>query len=72
MDRLNAEKTILTEAAEVVSEKLVAMGTLTAEKRDEIRIRSLTSSADEDILPLEDNENEEQDTKDEWDISNIE
>jgi hypothetical protein len=72
MQRLNAEKTILTEAAELISEKLVQMGSLTADKRDEIKMKSLTSPYDDDILPVQGDPYALEDDVDEWDISNIE
>ena len=70
--RLQAEKLILSEAAEIISEKLVSIGVITAEKRDAIKTQSLLNDYDEDILPAEDSRISSADEPDEWDISNIE
>ena len=67
-----AEKAILSEASELVAEKLVSTGVLSADKRDELKSKSLTSVYDEDILPTDSETAESSDAKDEWDISNIE
>ena len=72
VQRVAAEKTILSEASELVAEKLVSTGVLSADKRDELKSRSLTSAFDEDILPTDSEASESADAKDEWDISNIE
>lgn len=70
--RLGAEKAILSEASELVADKLVSSGVLSADKRDELKMRSLTSPFDEDILPADAEASVSTGEKDEWDISNIE
>jgi len=70
--RLGAEKTILSQAAELVAEQLIKMDVLSADTRDSIKMRSFSDDDDSDIMPddiIEENTVQE---KDEWDISNIE
>jgi Lon protease-like protein len=69
--RLEAEKLILTQASELISEKLIQMGVLTADQRDAIKTRTYTSSDDSDILPQDTNDEKNANETDEWDISNI-
>lgn len=71
--RLGVEQEILQQAATLVAEKLIEMGNLTPEQRDDIRDAALgDADFDTDILPaaLEGLEAEEE--KDEWDINNME
>ena len=72
MKRLEAEKLILTQAAEGISEQLIGMEVITASVRDGIKFNSLARDDDEDILPEEILEEEVEEEKDPWDISNIE
>ena len=69
--RLEAQKLILTQAGEVMSNKLIQMNTLTAAQRDEIRMRTFTSDYDDDILPADYSDALQQKEKDEWDINNV-
>ena len=71
--RLGVEQEILQQAATLVSDKLIEMGNLTPEQRDEIRDASLgDADFDMDILPLASEEDEAVEEKDEWDINNME
>jgi Lon protease-like protein len=70
--RLEAQKAILVQAAELVADQLIKMGVLTADKRDSIKTMSLNNDDDSDILPPDLSAKEEKKDKDEWDISNIE
>jgi hypothetical protein len=70
--RLHAEKAILAEASTLIADRLVSMGVITADKRDELRMQSLTTTYDEDILPVDAGLGAAESEKDEWDISNIE
>ena len=70
--RLEAEKTILTQAAEGIAEQLIGLNVISASEKDGIKNRCMTSDDDEDILPTEVVEQEVVEEKDPWDISNIE
>jgi Lon protease-like protein len=72
MKRLEAEKAILSQAAELIAEQLVKMGVLTADRRDEIKMKTLTGNDDFDILPPDVIDQEATSDKDEWDLSNME
>ena len=69
--RLEAEREILAESAVLLSEKLIQMDLLTADKRDTIKMQTYTQENDEDILPPDIIEQEAVVEKDEWDISNV-
>jgi len=72
LQRLEAEKTILCQAADVVAEQLIQMNMLTAATRDEIKSQAFTTDYDRDILPPDEINNiETQNDKDEWDIANV-
>lgn len=49
--RLEAEKVILQQASELISEQLIKMSVLSADQRDGIKMRSFNEPADDDILP---------------------
>jgi len=70
--RLEAEKLILIQAAEGISEQLINMNVLTASLRDGLKFNSMSRDDDEDILPIEVEEEEVEEEKDPWDISNVE
>lgn len=72
MKRLTAEKVILTQAAEGISEQLVQMNILTADRRDGIKMNSMSLDDDSDILPPDLVQKVVETEKDEWDISNLE
>ena len=69
--RLEAQKNILMQASDLISEKLIAMNTLTAARRDEIKTITFANDNDEDILPPDDDDQVIETEKDEWDISNV-
>lgn len=69
--RLEAEKIILCQAAEVIAEQLIQMNMLTAERKDEIKSQAYTSEYDADILPEDKNIVDTEDEQDEWDIANV-
>lgn len=71
MKRLDAERLILTQAADSIAEKLIQMNFLSAEKRDTIKTQTYTKDYDDDILPPDVLEKETVVEKDEWDISNV-
>ena len=70
--RLEVQKMILEQAAEIVGDQAIKTGVISESDRDEIRSRSFQDDYDEDILPSEAVAEEIEDEKDEWDISNIE
>jgi Lon protease-like protein len=49
--RLAAEKEILTQASELISDQLISMEMLTADVRDSLKFQSFNSADDDDILP---------------------
>lgn len=74
IERLSAEKEILNEAAEVLSDKLISVEKMTADQRDELKLKSFNSLYEEDVVPLQMDVVDVLDdsSEDEWDISNIE
>jgi ATP-dependent Lon protease len=72
LKRLTAEKDILTQASELISDQLISMGELTADVRDSLKFSSFNSIADDDILPPDIIEEGEVKEKDEWDLANME
>jgi len=69
--RMKAQKTILIQAAEILGEQAKS-GVLSETIKDEIKRSSFEDDYDQDILPKEESKEEEKNTKDEWDINNIE
>lgn len=70
--RLEAEKLILQQASEIVSQQLIKSNELTADARDGLKMRSFNNDYDDDdILPADEVEEAPEAVKDEWDINNI-
>lgn len=70
--RLEAEKIILQQASELVSDQLIKMDILTADTRDGLKMKSFSDDYDDDILPEDFSDTTQSNEKDEWDINNIE
>ena len=70
--RLEAQKMILTQPAEIIGDQAIKAGVISESIRDEIRASSFSDDYDEDILPKEAAVDETIEEKDEWDINNIE
>ena len=71
MQRLKAEKDILSQASEMIADQLIKMDVLTADARDSLKFQSFNDEKDSDILPPDIVENEAVEEKDEWDLNNI-
>lgn len=69
--RLKAEKEILLQASELIAEQLIKMEVLTADARDSLKYKSLSTDADDDILPPDVIDQAKDEEKDEWDLSNV-
>lgn len=61
----------MSQAADLVGEKLIEMNVISADQRDRIKIETYTRDFEEDILPADFNEVETTQEADEWDISNV-
>ena len=70
--RLKAQKLILAQASNILSEQAVKTGIFSTSDRDEIRRNSFEDDYDEDILPKSEQFQAVKAEKDEWDINNIE
>ena len=71
MQRLKAEKDILSQASDLIADQLLKMDVLTADARDKLKFQSFNDENDSDILPPDLVTNEKVEEKDEWDLSNI-
>ena len=72
LQRLSAEKEILMQASELISEQLMNMELLTADVRDSLKFKAYNEAADDDILPPDVIAEEDAEVKDEWDLANME
>lgn len=72
LKRLSAEKEILVQASELISEQLMNMELLTADVRDSLKFKAYNDIYDDDILPPDLVKEDEAEEKDEWDTSNME
>lgn len=72
LKRLGAEKEILVQSSELISEELMNMDVLTADARDSIKFKAFNESADDDILPPDLVIQADAEEKDEWDLANME
>ena len=72
MQRLKAEKDILSQASVMIADQLLKMDVLTADARDSLKFQSFNDERDSDILPPDVIEDDAVAEKDEWDLSNIE
>ena len=70
--RLSAQKDILIQACELVSEQLKEKINFTDDMKSSIRTLCYNSDVDNDILPADLVETVAETEKDEWDIANIE
>jgi len=70
--RLQAQKMILAQASNILSEQAIKTGIFTTSDRDEIHRNSFEDDYDEDILPKSEQFQAVKAEKDEWDINNIE
>jgi len=70
--RLEAQKTILIQASDIIGEQATKAGVVNDVVREEIKRTSFTDDYDEDILPKHELNESAEVEKDEWDISNIE
>ena len=71
MQRLKAEKDILSQASDLIADQLLKMDVLTADARDKLKFQSFNDENDSDILPPDLVTNDKVEEKDEWDLSNI-
>ena len=70
--RLDAEKRILLQAAELIGDQLISMDVITKDERDEIKIQShLFNDDDSDILPADVEIKAPEKEEDEWDLSQV-
>ena len=70
--RLEAEKAILVQASEAISEQLISNGLLTAAEDENLKFKAFNTDDDDDILPLDIVREDDVKVKDEWDLSNME
>ena len=72
LNRLEAEKLILLSAVDNVCDQLMKINVIDAAAKEEMRSKSLSDNDDDsDILPLDVVEQEKEEERDDWDISNI-
>jgi Lon protease-like protein len=72
MKRLEAQRMILTQAADVIGDQAIKAGVISESIREEIKNSSFMDDYDDDILPKQESPDIVPVEKDPWDINNIE